>query len=83
MIVNIVVSRKKNTGKAKYMEIGHHSGMMGNEDMIVSSNLYEKVKTFKYLSSLLTNQNSIHKEMKYRLKVKNSCCCLVDLDLAL
>jgi hypothetical protein len=30
-------------------------------------------KTFKYLRSLLTNQNSIHDEMKRRLKAENSC----------
>ena len=36
------------------------------------SNSYEKVQTFKYLGSLLTNQNSIHKEIKCRLKTGNS-----------
>ena len=34
---------------------------------------YEKVKTFKYLGSLLTNQNSIQEEIKCRLKAGNSC----------
>ena len=34
---------------------------------------YEKVKTFKYLGSLLTNQNSIQEEIKRRLKGGNSC----------
>ena len=33
-------------------------------------NSYEKVKT-KYLGSLLTNQNSIYKEIKCRLKAEN------------
>ena len=33
----------------------------------------KKVKTFKYLGSLLTNQNSIQEEIKCRLKVGNSC----------
>ena len=32
---------------------------------------YENVKTFKYLSSLLTNQNSIVDEIKCRLKAGN------------
>jgi len=31
------------------------------------------VKTFKYLGSLLKNQNSIQEEIKYRLKAGNSC----------
>jgi hypothetical protein len=55
-----------NTGKTKYMEIGHHWAMMANEHNTIGCNLYEKVKTFKYLVSLLTNQNSI-------LKAGNLC----------
>ena len=33
----------------------------------------KKVKTFKYLGSLLTNQNSLQNEIKCRLKVGNLC----------
>ena len=36
-------------------------------------NSYEKVKTFKFLGSLLTNQNSIQEEIKCRIKAGNSC----------
>ena len=46
-----------NTGKTKCMEIGRRRGMIANEHIKVGSNSYEKVKTFKYLGSLLTNQN--------------------------
>ena len=31
------------------------------------------MQNFKYLGSLLKNQNYIHEEMKYRLKAGNSC----------
>ena len=55
------------------MEIGPHRGMIANAHMKIGSNSYEKVKTFKYLSSLLTNQNSIQEEIKCRLKAGNSC----------
>ena len=48
-----------NTGKTKYMEIGHHRVMIANKHIRIGSNCFEKVKTFKYLGSLLTNQNSI------------------------
>ena len=44
-----------------------------NEHIKISSNSYEKVKTFKYLGSLLTTQNSIQDEIKCRLKTANSC----------
>ena len=46
------------------MEIGHHRGMIANELIVVCNNPYENMKIFKYLGSLLTNQNSIHEEIK-------------------
>ena len=46
-----------NTEKTKYMEIGRPRGIIVNEHIRIGSNSYEKVKTFKYLVSLLTNQN--------------------------
>ena len=45
------------------------------------------VKTFKYLGSLVTNQNFIQDEIKCRLKAGNSCyysvqtLCLLDFCL--
>jgi hypothetical protein len=53
------------------MELRHHCVMMANYH-IIGSNSYKKVKTFKYLSSLLTSENSIHEKIKYRLKAGNS-----------
>ena len=50
------------------MEIGRHRGMITNAHIKIGSNPYKKVKTFKYLGSLLTNQNSIQEEIKRRLK---------------
>ena len=48
-----------NTGKTKYMKIGRQRGMIANEHIRMGTNSYEKVKTFKYLGSLVTNQNSV------------------------
>ena len=61
-----------NTGKTKYMEIGRHRGVMANEHIAVGCNAYEKVETFKYSGTLLTNQNSIHEEIIGNLKEGNS-----------
>ena len=61
------ISLAVNTGKTKYMRLGRHQGLIANEHMI-GSNSYKKVKTFKYLSSLVTNLNSIQKIIKCRLK---------------
>ena len=49
------------------------STMRANEHIRVGSNSYEKVKTFKYLGSLIKNKNSIHEEIKCRFKAENSC----------
>ena len=46
---------------------------MANEFITVGSNLNEKVKTLKYLSSFLTNKIFFLEEIKYRLKTGNSC----------
>ena len=45
--------------------------------MQAEGNSYEKVEKFKYLGSLLTNQNSIQEKIKCRLKAGNSCYYLV------
>ena len=45
-----------NIGKTNYMEIGRHRGIIANAHIKIGSNSYEKVKTFKYLGSLVTNQ---------------------------
>ena len=55
------------------MEIGRHRGMIANTHIKIGSTSYEKVKTFKYMDSLLTNQNSIQEEIKCRIKAVNSC----------
>jgi len=62
-----------NTGKSKYMEIGQYRGMLANAHFKIGSNSHEKVKTLKYLRSLLSSQNSIQEEIKCRFKAGNSC----------
>jgi len=49
-----------NTGKTKYIEIGCLQGMIAHYHI--------KVRTFKYLGSLVTNKNSIQDEIKCRFK---------------
>ena len=66
------ISLAVNTGKTKYMEIGRHRGMITNEHIRIGSNSCEEVKTFKYLGSLVTNENSIQEEIKCRFKAGNS-----------
>ena len=57
---NFAIAKTNNTlNVASLMEIGRHRGMIINEHIRIGSNSYEKVKTLKYLGSLVTNQNSI------------------------
>ena len=46
--------------------------MRANAHIKIGSNSFEKMKTFKYLGSLLTNKNSIREEIKCIHKAGNS-----------
>jgi hypothetical protein len=55
----MVMSRDQKAGQTGYIQIGNKSS--------------ETVEQFKYLGTTLTNQNSIHAEIKSRLKSGNAC----------
>jgi hypothetical protein len=48
----MIMSRDQNAGQNGYIQIGNE--------------LFETVEQFKYLGTTLTNQNSIHEEIKSR-----------------
>jgi hypothetical protein len=41
--------------------------------MNIDDNSFERVEEFKYLGTILTNQNSIQEEIMSRLKSRNGC----------
>jgi hypothetical protein len=53
------MSRERNAGRG-------HSVKINNSSM-------ENVEEFKYLGTMLTDQNSIQEEIKSRLKLGNAC----------
>jgi hypothetical protein len=55
----MVISRDRNAEQNGNIQIGNKS--------------VETVEQFKYLGTTLTNQNSIHEEIKSRLKSGNAC----------
>jgi hypothetical protein len=52
----VVMSRDQNTGQNGYIQIGNES--------------FETVEHFKFLGTTLTNQNSIHEEIKSRFEIR-------------
>jgi len=55
----MVMSRDRNAGRGHSVKIDNSS--------------IERVEEFKYLGTTLTDQNSIHEEIKSRLKLGNAC----------
>ena len=62
-----------NADKTKYMFMfrGQDAGRIHN--MKIDSKSLERVEECRYLDTTLTDQNSIHEEMKSRLKSGNAC----------
>ena len=48
------------------MEVERHRGMIANKYITVGCDLYEKVKSFKYLGSLLTKSKFYSRQNKMK-----------------
>jgi hypothetical protein len=55
------------------MIMSRHPNSGQNQNIREANESFEKVATFKYLGTTLTNQNDIHDEIKSRLKSWNAC----------
>jgi len=44
-----------------------------SHNLMIDNSSFERVEDFRYLVTTLTNQNSIQKEIKFRLKIGNAC----------
>jgi Tfp pilus assembly protein PilW len=74
MIIIYVLINVENT---KYMLLSGHQNAGQNQDIKTANRSFENVSQFKYLGTAVTNQNSIHKEIKRRIDSGNACYHLV------
>jgi hypothetical protein len=64
-----------NVDKTKYMPLSRHQNAGQNRDIRVkiANRSFENASQFKYLGTIVTNQNLIQEEIKKRLKSDNVC----------
>jgi hypothetical protein len=66
-----------NAEKTKYMVMSRNQNAGQNHNIKLDNKSFERVEQFKYLGTTLGNRNSIHEEIKSRLKSRNACYHLV------
>jgi hypothetical protein len=62
-----------NAEKTNYMIMSRYPNSGENQNIRIANESFEKVATFKYLGTTLTNQNDIRDEIKSRLYSGNAC----------
>jgi hypothetical protein len=73
MIASKEIDLEVNAEKTKYMFMSRNQNARHNHNIIIDNKSFERVEEFKYLGATLTNRNSIHEEIKSRLKSGNAC----------
>jgi sorting nexin-29 len=76
--VVLVIARKLiglegNTKKPKYMVMYQDQNAGQKSNIKVRNKYFETVEQLQYLGTTLINQNSIHEEIRSRLKLANAC----------
>jgi hypothetical protein len=62
-----------NVDNTKYMVMSQDQNAGQIHIMKIDNSFFERVEEFKYLGTTLKNQNSVHEEIKSRLKSGNAC----------
>jgi hypothetical protein len=75
---DLVVASKENglevnAEKTKYLVMSRNQNAGHNHNIIIDNKSFERVEEFKYLGTTPTNRNSVHEEIKSRLKSGNAC----------
>jgi hypothetical protein len=67
------VGLEVNADKTKHMVMSRNQNAEQNHNIKIANKSFERVEEFKYLGATLTNRNSIHEDIKGRLKSGNAC----------
>jgi hypothetical protein len=67
------VGSEVNTEKTKYMLLSCPQNPRQNHDIKIGNRYFENVAQFKYLGTIVTNQNLIQEEIKRSLNSGNAC----------
>jgi ribosomal protein S2 len=73
VVISKEIGLEVNAEKSKCMVISQDQHAGQNHSIKVGNKSFERVGQFRYLGTTLTNQNSIHEEIKSRLKSGNAC----------
>jgi hypothetical protein len=73
VIASKEIGLEVNAEKIKYMVMSRNQNAGQNHNIKIDSKAFERMEEFKYLGTTRTNRNSIHEEIKSRLKLGNAC----------
>jgi hypothetical protein len=68
------IGLERNGNKIKYMVMSRDRNAGRDDSVKTDNSSIERVEEFKYLGTMLTDQNSIQEEIKSRLKLGYACC---------
>ena len=73
VFISNVIGLELNDKKTKYMVMSWDQHAVKNHNIYIGNKSFERVEHLKYFGTSLTNQNSIHEEIKCRLQSGNAC----------
>jgi hypothetical protein len=73
IIASKEIGLEVNAEKTKYMVMSRNQNAGHNRNINIDNKSFERVEEFRYLGATVTNRNSIHEEIKSRLKSGNAC----------
>jgi hypothetical protein len=62
-----------NAEKTKHMIMSCHQNSVQIQNVRIANESFENVVKFRYVRTIVTNQNNIHDEIKRRLNLGNAC----------